>query len=121
MYNCVNVQYHGVFNVKPIRSMNKYRLHRAIVQAIGELKNLGQEVRVTDVAQFLGCSKPVAQETLERMRMFKLVEIEERPYRKNAKIFIIHLGECGKNIFNTQITIESKVSVLEMRRVIKFG
>lgn len=104
--------------MKPVRSMSSYRLHRAIIQAVGELQNLGQEVRITDVAQFLNCSKPTAQYHLSRMQMFGAITMTPRKYRSNAYVFIIELTELGRRTFNSQVAIEAKSAVFAMRGII---
>jgi len=104
--------------MKVVRNLTAYHLHHAVIQAVGELQNFGQDVRVADVAQFLGCSKPTATYHLRRMVMFKLITMQPRSYRSNASMYTIELAEAGRKLFNSQVAIEAKSRVFAMRGVL---
>ena len=105
--------------MKAVRTLSAYRLHRAIIQAVGELEQLGQTIRVSDVALFLGCSKPTAQYHLKRMQMLSFVTLHAHKYRANTHVYTIELTDTGRKQFNSQVAIEAKLSVYAMRGVLK--
>ena len=104
--------------MKPTTSMSSYRLHRAIIQLIGEMQEMGQAVWATDVAQFLDVTKQTARKHLNRMIDNGFIIVILKPYKAHVPVAIYKLSPKGKKLLNTSTAKEAKNAILAMRGIL---
>lgn len=104
--------------MKAVRVLQSSQITCAITQVVGELTELGQEVRISDIAAFLGCTKATARRYLNKALWSEKLQSHCNPYRGSAVVYTYTLGKRGKVEFNSDNYKSAKKSVLEIRGVV---
>lgn len=100
------------------RKFSPYVVTCAIGQLVGELGYLGNEVRVSDIAAFLGCTKATARVYIKRAIVGGKIAQEDKYYRSNRTMYTYILGESGERLFGCKNWVASKEAILIARGII---
>jgi len=107
------------------RKMSAFVISAAITQMTGEMGGLGQTVKLSDIAAFLGCTKATASKYTKRAVSANRLKCTPVPYRKpteknpnGAWMHTYQLANHGEKMFNTPLYKSAKVSVLTARGVL---
>lgn len=100
------------------RKINPYTITCAIAQMVGELDQLGQTVKLADIAAFLGCTKATAQKYTTKAIWSKKLVCVTVPYRQH-RMFTYKLGVMGDKCFNSDNWKLAKHTVLVAKGIIE--
>lgn len=100
------------------RKVASHTITCAIAQVVGELEQLGQTCRISDVATFLGCTKATAKKYATKAIWSQKIVAAQAPYRPNRTMTVYGLGKVGKSKFGSDDYLYAKSVILRERGII---
>lgn len=90
------------------RKLTANQLKLAIVQLVGEMRDMSHDARIADIAAYLRCTKQTAKKHIDKTVWAYAIKCVEHEYRKpteknpqGAKLFTYELTEHGARLFNS--------------------
>lgn len=100
------------------RKLSPRAIKLAIVQAVGEMRALSQDVRISDIAHYLCCTKETAKKHLDKAEFFGAIEHAVHSYRKptiknpkGSTYYTYHLTDYGRKLFNSEQAKDAKKTI----------
>ena len=101
------------------RKLSSYTITNAIAQVVGEMREMGQDVSLSDIAAFLGCTKETAKKYATKAIWSDKLMALQKPYRPNRTMYVYALGKAGHQSFNCPAYQFAKRAVLIQRGIIE--